>query len=157
MGLAFGIRKEPGTGLSNKKIAEQCIGVDHESPIIVQEEVQLAMKKFCGSYERLNIKSIPGNVPGCDSYSDTYNVAKEVEQIIENEGWSRNIILICHHAHYFRAKLVFKKLDIEVEPGKFIENIPFDKESTQWWTRAWWQWWIREIIAILVYKIKGKI
>jgi len=88
-------------------------------------------------------------------YLDTYEVLDQAKEIIKEQGW-RTAVLIAHPWQIWRAMAVFKKMGIKIIIPN-LDSIPFNPESTQWWTRNMFLWILREIPTRLLYLIKSWI
>ena len=87
-------------------------------------------------------------------YLDTREVVYQTWEIMKKHNWTEAIV-IAHPLHISRVVKVFEKMGIETLIPKDVKNIPFDPNSTQWWTRNVFLWWLREIPSRIIYKMRG--
>lgn len=159
--LAFGKRNlgkgiDLSIGSSNKEIAKIAWEKSKEGkiPMILQKEVTYFLPNELEN-ERIVISE--HRTPG--KYLDTFEVIDQAKEIMEEKEW-RVPVLICHPSHLWRSLRVFWKMgfkEVVTPESSELKQIPFDSESSQIWTRNKMIWWIREIPARFLYKIKGWI
>jgi len=111
------------------------------------------------------------NVTAKKGYFSTLNVVQAfvnwiIVSSIRGEEWSECIIVAAPQ-HQWRCcrdlKKVSKergltmKMKIIIDDELEFKNM-YDKYSHQWWTRSWWQWWLREIpLRLLPWWLYKKI
>lgn len=154
--LSFGAGKDGSRpGKSNEVIARLVADFNPAGDLsmILQKEVAAALP---ASLKDLPIVISENKLhPG--QYLDTYEALRQAREVMAKEGW-RRAFLFCHPAHAPRASRVFRKLGVEPIIYKhMLAGIPFDPQSVQSWTRDWLRWWLREIPAMLLYKLRGWI
>ncbi|MDP3052207.1 MAG: hypothetical protein Q8N42_01730 [bacterium] len=93
-----------------------------------------------------------------EKYLSTLGVAKSFASLAKEKGW-RKIFVLAAPPHIRRCARDLRKLGFEVikydcftkthcrHDGKMII---YNKKSTQWYTRAWYLWWLRETPLRLV-------
>jgi len=125
-------------------------------PLILQWEVESVYSSFLkGLEERPTLHTIKTHHQWW-KYLDTYEMLSQAKQIMEQEGWSKPV-LVAHSWHLWRAKRVLEKMGINPIIPSGLNIISFDSESTQWWTRNWLFWILREIPARLIHFKRGWI
>ena len=119
-------------------------------PLILQWEVASIYSQFLkGLEEKPKLHTVRTHRHWW-KYLDTYEVLSQTKQIIEQEEW-HHPVLVAHPWHIFRAKKILKKMGIKPIIPSDLGIISFDSESTQWWTRNWFFWMIREVPTRLIY------
>lgn len=88
-------------------------------------------------------------------YLDTYEVLCQSVEICKKKGWQRAII-VAHPHHYWRVKQVAEKMGFVVL-SLDTSSVPYDRKSMQFFTKNRCFWWPREIVARLIYFIRGWI
>ena len=152
--LSFGAGKNHGQ--SNyyiaKNLAEQMFV--HQCAGIAQWEVHdLVKKHFSDRIEELPLFSIQAD----DKYFDSFAVLQKADDIVTKEEFN-SISYIGHHAHLWRVRRVALKFGMPQNHDLELKwFVPYDEESTQWWTRSWWQFWPREILVIIVWSLVGRM
>lgn len=88
-------------------------------------------------------------------YLDTYEVLSQSMEICREKGWWKAII-VAHPDHYWRVKQVAEKLGFEVVSID-TTSVPYDRKSVQFSTKNICFWLPREIVARIVYFMRGWI
>jgi len=90
-----------------------------------------------------------------DAYLDTREVLVQSAEICRKHGW-RKAIIVAHPDHVWRVMKTAEKLDFGIAITD-MASIPYDSLSLQPWTRSRWRFVPREIIARLLYLVRGWI
>lgn len=152
--LSFGMGKGADNyGDSNEALAK--IAAETGLPIIAQWEIARILEKKYNVPTILSVEKI-GN-----KYLDTFDVLKEAKVLMNVNGFT-NAVFIGHQIHLPRILLSAHKMGFEVEPKESFDlvmnqKIPYDKKSTQWWTRSELRFVAREIIYTSYLTLAGKI
>lgn len=148
---SFGLR-ENSPGTSNEKLADKIRKLHkiYPRPLILQWEIADCLSEL-KDWIVLVIKE--HRVPS--KYLDSKEVKTQAAIKMKEKGW-RIAILISHPCHNWRCKRILERLGVQVLIP-LLKDIPYDRESTQWWTRSSLAWIIREIPARLLYFLKGWI
>jgi len=109
------------------------------------------------------------NVTAKKGYFSTLNVVQAfvnwiIVSSIRGEKWSECIIVAAPQ-HQWRCcrdlKKVLKEQGLTMKifiDDEFEFEDMYEKYSHQWWTRSWWQWWLREIpLRLLPWWLYKKI
>jgi hypothetical protein len=149
IGQAFGMRHD-SPGISNQALGEQADTVQKETgkPLILQGEIADCLPDR-GQGIVIRKHSLPGK------YLDTYEFLWQAHLFCQLQRQNQ-VILIAHQDHRWRVMMVAKKLGFTI----IIPDsppIPYDHQSTQWWTRRRSLFLIREIPARILYVLTGKI
>lgn len=146
---SFGFRKS-GPGLSNRALAKiiDDLYQSYRLPLVLQWEIADYLPNLpkAGVIYKHRIEG---------KYLDTYEVLSQSMEICNRKGW-RRVIIVAHPDHYWRVVSVAKKLGFEVVSID-TSSVPYDMESMQFSTKNRCFWWPREIVARLVYFIRGWI
>lgn len=137
-----------------------------DAKLIVQDEIGLEIKErlSCADPEKMLVIAHNKRKPW--RRLDTRGFLEQAVEHISGfnckaERRFYKILLVCHPAHLWRAKqaletLLFKAdmtaTEVIVPPKEDLRAIPYDRNSSQWWTRGVIRWWIREVLVIFYYK-----
>jgi len=152
---SFGIGANDTPGLSNEVMAKVVLKIRKRIgvPMILQIEVANAVLKRLP--EKPKDLWIIKKHREKGKYLDTREVVYQTWEIMEKHNWTEAVV-VAHPAHVSRVTRLFKKMGMEtLIPKKDIESIPFDPNSTQWWTRNIFLWGLREIPSRIIYKMRG--
>ncbi|MEI6022490.1 MAG: hypothetical protein WCQ32_01450 [bacterium] len=151
--LSFGMRsltenRRDEYGISNYSIAQVAMG--YNLPIISQWEISrlLSIEKVTPV---LSVESKRGK------YLDSRDVLIAAKNFMDQNGFT-HAVLVGHHAHLPRVRMIAESMKIDLE--RDLDNywwIPYDNFSTQWWTRTWYFWWLREPLVYIHHLTKGWI
>ena len=138
-----------GTGISNAFLARKAAkySATLHCPMICQKEVLGYLNADDRSTKALALRGTEG------IYLDTYRALVEMKAICEQRGWSK-ILLVVHPDHQSRATKVAHKLGLDVEVAD-IEKVPYDRSSSQWWTRNRLLFKVWDLGAGVYYFIRG--
>tara|TARA_Y100000310_G_scaffold149264_2_gene148542 strand:+ start:164 stop:688 length:525 start_codon:yes stop_codon:yes gene_type:complete len=89
-----------------------------------------------------------------EKYLDTQEVAEQAAEIMHDNDWQAAVV-VAHHGHVKRCIKCLEKLGIKSINLGSLQIVPYNKDSSQWWTRSWFLWWLREIPTRAYYKLKG--
>ena len=149
LGQSFGLR-EDNPGESNRALAEiaERLHSKYGTPLVLQWEIadQLPALPIARVIRRHTIKG---------KYLDTYEVLSQSMTLCRRQDWKKAVML-AHSDHYWRCLMVAKKLGFEVLAID-TSSVPYDKLSSQSWTRSRIRFIPREIVARFIYLITGKI
>lgn len=160
VGLSFGLKADGSPGLSNGYLAEiiEELYQKYQKPVILQKEIAEALSIL--GYN-IPIEAVIKEHRECKKnsnekkYLDTSEALIQVREVCRVKGWNI-IILVAHQDHLPRSIKTAKNLGFTVN-APFIEDCPYDRESSQKWTRNKWKFKFHEIAANLFYMIKGYI
>jgi len=130
IGFSFGYREKNGEifpGLSNEDMANMINEKFFDLPKILQFEIADALDGK-NIIERITVHR------NADQYLNSQEVAEQALNIMRQNNWS-NAILIAHPHHIPRVNAICKKLGITTIVPIGLENIRFDPQSAQPWTR----------------------
>ena len=151
--LSFGKRNRPfgsSTNHSNLSLAYlvQDIASKKDCPLLIQKEI-------ADCFDTSKFLSLRKGIVSVFEKGDlsTYEIIHSIVKMMERNECHKAII-ITHPAYASRIKAILEKKLIEVELPPEIGNIPFDPQSTIWWTRGPLRWWIMEIPLRILYKLK---
>lgn len=98
------------------------------------------------------------NITAKKDYLSTLDVIKTfvnwiTVSSIRGEGGGISVYVVAAPQHQWRCcrdlKKVLKEHGLTMKMFIDIDDKPeedmYDKYSSQWWTRSWWQWWLHEI------------
>lgn len=157
---------------SNREMAGLVCGIvqfHNNAWLIAQDEIGRELKERHPAIDKARLRVISGHETKPSKYLDTREfLCQAVERIksLEHNMEMRfhNILLICHHAHLWRAKRTLEQVLFEAKLGSVIvriparddlKSIPYDRKSSQWWTRGPVRWWFRELlVAMPWYKFR---
>ncbi len=148
---SFGLRKN-SPGLSNERLADEIRKLHkmYPRPLILQWEVADCVPELKnGIVLRIEKHRIS------NKYLDSKEVKTQAAIKMKEEGW-KTAILISHPCHNWRCKKILEHLKVQVLIP-LLDDIPYDRESTQRWTRNWLFWVIREVPTRIFYFLKGWI
>ena len=147
IGFSFG-GKEHSYCKSNKflaNIASEILG-KYNIPLITQWELS----------ELMWIKPISiGKHRISGKYLDSYEVAKQAEEVLQKNNW-KNVAILAHPDHAWRCAAILKKMGFNVVAIN-TSDCPYDSESNQKWTRNKWLFIPREILVRIIYLLQEKI
>lgn len=85
-------------------------------------------------------------------YLDTYEVLRQSKIALQKDGRTKPVV-VAHAYHVPRVVAVLKHMGFEpvVLPG--LPHV-WDHKSTQLWTRNYFFWIFRELLALILYKLK---
>jgi len=152
---SFGMGANGTPGLSNEAMAKIVLKIRERTGLsmILQIEVANALLKLLP--EKPKDLWIIKEHREKGKYLDTREVVYQTWGIMEKHNWTEAVV-VAHPAHVSRVTRLFKKMGMEtLIPKKDIESIPFDPNSTQWWTRNIFLWGLREIPSRIIYKMRG--
>ena len=154
---SFGFRFD-GTklspGLSNEEIARRVWGaaLEYKLPMILQWEVADALPTRL----KESVLEVVRKHRTEGEYLDTEEVLFQTKKIMDENNWKKAVIY-AHPLHIWRVKKQAEKVGIEVIIPQWLDSIPFDPKSEQWWTRNKFVWKLREAPARVFLLLKGKI
>ncbi len=148
---SFGLRKNsPGT--SNEALAEAIIRIREDFPcppqLIIQKDTADAFPK------EIKIDKIISQHEKAGKYLDSYEVSRQCAEYCRKNG-IKNLLVFAHPHHIWRVKRVTEKLGLNCLAVSV--KIPYDRQSSQVWTRSKWLFIPREIMVIIAYFLTGKI
>ncbi len=138
-----------GTGKSNRFLIDFASSLfeQYRTPIIAQWEIGEYVKN--GIIQTIKKSRVAGQ------YLDTYEVAYQATEVCEKLG-IKKVLVLAHPHHTLRCKWTLEKLGLKA----FLidtTNCPYDPKSNQTWTRNALKFIPREILARLMYLVKGYI
>lgn len=139
LGFSFGCRGNR-PGLSNEAIAKAIAKrADwHTTFVCVQWEIGTALREI-GFFPDQEINFLSG-----EKHLTTIDVAIHMKALINAcHLHDFEVNVFAHQLHMRRCLRALKLLGIDANP--IWIKVPFDRESSQWWTRSVSQWYIREI------------
>jgi len=104
---------------------------------ITQEGSYQALKMLEQDNPKLRIDDWVVNLPHSSRvYIDTHGVALQSWLIFQKHG-VRRPCLVSHTCHLNRSRMIFEKLPLDevIIPTIVAEDVPFDPQSSQLWTR----------------------
>lgn len=149
--VSFGTRKRSdGDGLSNISLARYAAGYrrSYGIPVITQGEVY-----YCPALRKGPIALVVYKHSKPGKYLDTYDALAQAVKYCRRHGYTR-ALLVAHPHHMLRCKLVLEKMDMVALPTD-TWRVPYDPKSAQVWTRSARLFILREILARLMYLLKG--
>lgn len=148
---SFGARKE-GVSTSNAALAEAIMNIYNKMP----QNTQLIIQKDCADAfpKDFKIDHIISEHAEPGKYLDSYEVSRQCAEYCQKNGLKK-LLVFAHPDHLWRVQKVTAKFGLECQ-GVFT-NIPYDKKSSQIWTRSKWLFLPREAIVNLIYAATGKI
>lgn len=154
--LSFG----SGTGVSSD-ISTIQFGLSNYFMAIIAAEISnlptIAQWEIARIMDRLGKPAVKSIEREGDKYLDSYDVLMAAQREMKKLGFDE-AVLLGHKDHLPRIRLIAKKLGIKTSKITFSYNtIPYDKSSTQWWTRSWILFWPREILVYIFMFLKGQI
>lgn len=148
---SFGARKD-GPGTSNEALAKAIMriyGDFEKSPkLIIQKDTADA---FPGDFE---IDKIISEHEKAGKYLDSYEVSRQCAEYCR-ENNIKNLLVFAHPDHIWRVKKVTEKFGLNCLVAS--SEVPYDKKSSQIWTRSKWLFLPRELFVIIAYFLTGKI
>ena len=146
---SFGLRRG-APGLSNGALANIARGLykSYGLPLVLQWEIADCLPDLqkAGVIRK---HRTPGD------YLDTYEVLVQSAEICREHGW-RKAIIVAHPDHVWRVMKTAEKLGLETAIPDLV-SVPYDSLSLQPWTRGKRKFVSREIIARLLYLVRGWI
>lgn len=157
---------------SNRAMAElacQFVQFHPSVRLVVQEEIRCEIMARHPAIDQARMIIIPEREIRSSGYLDTrgflHQAVSRVKRLERNENRQfNNVLLICHHAHLWRAKRTLEQvlfearlrsIAVRIPPRDQLKAIPYDRQSFQWWTRGPVCWWLRELlVAIPWYKVR---
>ena len=156
IGLSFGYRgkhQQIAPGLSNEDLAAVALNAYPQLPKILQFEIGDAYGALGARDARSVMKIKKHRTPG--KYLDTREVIMQAKLIMEKQGYKK-AVLLAHPAHMPRVQAACTAAGIEWVADDALRNqVEFDEQSTQKWTRDWEHWRGYEPLALLLYRLKG--
>ena len=154
---SFGFRRDDSglsPGLSNEGIARKVLDAALRCglPMILQWEIADALLTKPKELSLYIIREHRDK----GEYLDTEEVLFQTKEIMDERGWKRAMVF-AHPWHIWRVKKQAEKAGIEVIIPPWLNSIPFDPKSDQWWTRNKFVWRLREAPARVFLLLKGKI
>lgn len=154
---SFGHRISPDgkiiPGLANEYLANAVEMRFPDKPVIAQYEIGLAMSEFVSGRDADYVVGYPDDPRGKHEYVDTRSVLEKSASIMREKGW-RTAVVVGHPYHLPRIDSVAEALNIYTVSPVGIDPV-WDLESSQPWTRSPVRWRRREIVATLVYAVRG--
>jgi hypothetical protein len=143
--LSFGDGR-PEHGKSNQMLAIEAMDYSKrwEAPIIAQWEVACTIAKHHS--DNIILDSI--HMKKDEKYLKTRQVLKRAKEIMEERGYDA-AIFFAHPAHLPRVRFTARQEHIK-EARQIVLDIPWDRSSTQVWTRNPCIWWSREIFSFVL-------
>ncbi len=180
LALDFGMREsdfplpDDSVCKSNRAMAELVCRFAQLHPsawLIVQGEIGWEIKERHPAIDQGRLMVVSRHETEPSKNPDTRKVLRQAVgriRVLEHKTERRfnSALLICHRVHLWRAKraleqLLFEaKLRITVQTlgREDLKDIPYDRKSSQWWTRGPVRWWLREfLVAMPWYKFRGWI
>lgn len=154
--LAFGYVEEHGNGgrvipgASNIYLAEFVASRQLSRPVIAQHELIEPLRRLAGVDPTFVISEATTG-----GYLDTYDFMAQASVILAKNKLKRPLVL-AHPHHLPRVQAVANKLGIDATYEGGLQAV-WEKHSAQRWTRGPLRWFIREVIAISVYRRRGYI
>ena len=149
LGQSFGLRSD-GPGLSNYALAFVVarLAKRYSLPAVLQWEIADCLPN-------VHIAGVIRRHRSEGKYLDTYEVLAQSAELCRARGWKRAIV-VAHPDHMWRCVQTAKKLGLMalVPP---MPEVPYDPASSQSWTRSRARFLPREIIARLLFLLKGWI
>jgi len=150
LGQSFGLRShDPGP--SNAELARiaHALSRQHQTPLILQWEISDALvhPTTCAGVVREH--RIRGR------YLDTYEVLSQSAILCRSRGWKRAIVL-AHPDHAWRVVRTAERLGFTAVAAD-TGTVPYDPKSIQPWTRRRASFIPRELVARLLYLVRGWI
>lgn len=150
----FGSRSNPDVSTSNRELGE-VLERWPDVPILAQPEIATVLAR--GGRLAINIDAEARRrleLP-VDAYVDTAFVVRAACALVTDAGWSR-VGVVAHPTHVLRCLALLEARGITtVAPALTTEDVGFDPESKQWWTRSQRLWAIREW-PVLVHHSLGR-
>jgi hypothetical protein len=149
IGLSFGKRGNK-PGISNRFLGQAVrkLYEEYNLPIILQWEIADCLIDI-PVLKRIESHRIKGD------YLDTYEVLYQARKFCKEKKLNKPI-LVAHQDHLPRVIKVAKKLGFKPIKKEFL-YIPYDKHSSQPWTRNKIRFLIHEFATKTKYKIESKI
>lgn len=149
LGQAFGLRKF-SPGKSNEALAKiaRKLHQRFNLPLVLQWEIAECLPD-------LPIAEVVREHRLKGKYLDTFEMLFQIRVMSGKHGWERAVVL-AHPHHHWRCMMVAKRLGFDVLVVD-VSSVPYDKLSTQWWTRDALRFIPREIVARLIFLFTGKI
>lgn len=146
---SFGLR-EKDPGLSNKALANYVkhLHLKYSLPLVLQWEIADCLPDMpkAGVIRHHRTKG---------EYLDTREVLIQAKEICQSKIWSRALI-VAHPDHMWRVARTAEKLGFIVVIAD-TGSIPYDKDSTQWWTKGRGHFLPYDLMVRVFYLLKGWI
>lgn len=156
IGLSFGYRGKHlqiQPGLSNQDIAAAVLNNYPHLPKIFQFEIADAYTELGARDARSVMRISKHRVKG--KYLDTREVILQAQLIMKKQGY-KTAALVAHPAHMPRVEAACTAAGIAWVADDAVRNqVEFDSQSTQKWTRDWDHWRGYEPLALMLYRLKG--
>lgn len=150
--FSFGGKNSEEYGESNKFLASKIIPQFNTCPELFQSCEVIAQWEIANQLHNCNLKTIH---PSPKKYLDTYEVARQAYVICKNRNINQ-VFVVAHPDHALRCKWTLEKLGLSVGIID-TSGCPYDSSSNQIWTRSRALFIPREILARLMYLVKGYI
>lgn len=148
---SFGLRKD-GPGISNEALAAAITRIREDFPcppqLIIQKDTADAFP------QEVKIDKIISGHQAAGKYLDSYEVSRQCAEYCR-EKRIKNLLVFAHPHHIWRVKKVTEKFGLNCLIASI--PVPYDKKSSQIWTRSKWLFIPREIIVIIAYWLTKKI
>jgi hypothetical protein len=150
LGLSFGIGPNGAPGQSNtalKRVMEE-VRRRYGCKLIAQCEIGDLLE----NPEMVVRKHRENNRRDTPKYLDTLEVLRQMCVYIERSGASsksRHVVVVAHPDHWARCAAVVRAMGFIPLAPEGLETIPYDPQSTQWWTRK------RALFILREYLIRG--
>jgi hypothetical protein len=130
-------------GLSNEALAKEAedYALRADIPVIAQWEV-------ASNIRDPKVVRDPVCMKNGETYLNTRQVLKRAKEIMEEKRYDA-AIFFAHPAHLPRVRFTAWQERIK-EARQFELNIPWDKYSTQLWTRNPFLWYPRELLSFIL-------
>jgi hypothetical protein len=148
---SFGLR-EDGPGTSNQALAEAIIKIHGE----LSKPPKLIIQKNCADAfpEGFKIDKIILEHSNPGKYLDSYEVSRQCAEYCFRNG-IKKLLVFAHPDHLWRVRKTIEKFEFDCLG--VTSPVPYDKKSSQIWTRSKWLFLPREMIVNLIYFLTGKI
>ncbi|HZZ99501.1 MAG TPA: hypothetical protein VFK07_02200 [Candidatus Paceibacterota bacterium] len=145
----------PKPGLSNEVMADEVAKIkDQFDFVLVQFEIGQAL-----TAKNITVDHVTKPPVGWPhTYVNSYQVAEDMLAYLKSKGVEASdadISVICHHAHWDGLSLILRKLNLKVKRVDF--DIPYDPNSSQWWTRGPLRMLVGKGIHGVQYLFKGEL
>lgn len=152
VGFAFGMRSNNQPGMSNELLAEAIFNLhqQYRLPLMLQWELTETSFKLDLPEHRIVRKH---RTPG--KYLDTFEVADQMAKELLYEKLYRPIV-VAHPHHMWRCLKTMEKRTF-IPFAAETKNVPYDKQSTQFWTKRPEYFIPREILFRMTMSAIGKL
>jgi hypothetical protein len=154
IGMSFGANlkgKGQHPGVSNEEIARiiHRLWLSKNLPVIVQREVAEAMAEI-----RLPIRpDLVVSESDNQFHISSYEVFCQAWKYCSGLNM-RTAVIVAHPAHILRCAAIAGKIGFTVRLPD-VSSVPYELQSTQWWTRNRFSFFIWELYARIGGKLKG--